>query len=99
MYVDKTAADTISGLQFTSSNYKQAIELLTDRLASKQLIVSSFMNTLFELSAAEVMNLTKLRCPFDQVKSTIRSLQSVGIPPESYESFIAPLLCQSYEMN
>ena len=25
MYVDKTAADTISGLQLTSSNYKQAI--------------------------------------------------------------------------
>ena len=27
MYVDKTAVDTISGLQLTSSNYKQAIKL------------------------------------------------------------------------
>ena len=91
MYVDKTAADTISGLQLTSSNYKQAIKLLTDLFASKQLIVSSYMNTLFKLSAVEVMDLTKLRYLLDQVESTIRSLQSVGITPESYESFVAPL--------
>ena len=91
MYVDKTAADTISGLQLTSSNYKQAIKLLTDRFASKQLIVSSNMNTLFKLSEVEVMDLTKLRYLFDQVESTIRSLQSVGITPESYESFVPPL--------
>ena len=49
------------------------------------------MNTLFKLSAVEVMDLTKLRYLFDQVESTIRSLQSVGITPESYESFVAPL--------
>ena len=35
MDVDKTAADPISGLQLTSSNYKQAIKLLTDHFASK----------------------------------------------------------------
>ena len=60
MYVDKTAAETISGLQLTSSNYKQAIKLLTDCFASKQLIVSSYMNTLFKLSAVEVMVLLNL---------------------------------------
>ena len=49
------------------------------------------MNTLFKLSAVEVMGLIKLRCLFDQVESTIRSLQSAGITPESYESFVAPL--------
>ena len=90
MYVDKTAADTISGLHLTSSSYKQAIKLLTDLFASKQFIVSSYMNTLFKLSTTEVMDLTKLRYLFDQVESTIRSLQSVGITPESYESFVAP---------
>ena len=82
MYVYKTAADTISGLQLTSSNYKQAIKLLIDHFASKQLIVSSYMNTLFKLNAVEVMDLTTLRYLFDQVESTIRSFQSVGITPE-----------------
>ena len=91
MYVDKTAADRISGLQLTSSNFKQAIKILTDRFTSKQPIESSNMNTLFKLSAVEVMDLTKLRYLFDQLESTIRSLQSVGITPESYESFVAPL--------
>ena len=67
------------------------MKLFTDRFANKQLIVSSYMNTLFKLSAVEVMDLTKLRYLFDHVESTIRSLQSVGITPESYESFAAPL--------
>ena len=49
------------------------------------------MNTLFKLSAVEVRDLTKLRYLFDQIESTIRSLQSVGITPESYESFVVPL--------
>ena len=49
------------------------------------------MNTLFKLSAVEVMDLIKLRYLFGQVESTIRSLQSVGITPESYESFASPL--------
>ena len=91
IHVDKTAADTIPDLQLTSSNYEQAIKLLTDRFASKQRIMSSYMNTLFKLSAEEIMDLTKFRYLFDQVESTIRSLQSVRITPESYESFVAPL--------
>ena len=49
------------------------------------------MNTLFKLSAVEVMDLTKLRYLFDKVESTIRSHQSVGITREPYESFVAPL--------
>ena len=36
-------AGTISGLQLTSSNCKQAIKLLTDRFAGKQFIVSSYI--------------------------------------------------------
>ena len=50
------------------------------------------MEKLFKLNAVEVMDLTKLRYLFDQVESTIRSLPSVGITPESYESFVAPIL-------
>ena len=85
MYVDKTATDTVSGLQLTSSNFKQAIKLLTDCFASKQLIMSSSMNTLVKLNVVEAMDLTKFRYLFDKVESTIRSLQSVEITRESYE--------------
>ena len=63
MYIDKTGADTIPGLQLTFSNHKQAIKLLTDKFASKQLIVSSYMNTLFKLNVVEVMDLTKHYIP------------------------------------
>ena len=37
------------------------------------------------------MDLTKLRYLFDQIELTIRSLQSSGITPESFESFVAPI--------
>ena len=49
------------------------------------------MYTLFKLSAVKVMDFAELRYLFDQVESTIRSLKPVGITPESYESFVAPL--------
>ena len=43
------------------------------------------------------MDFTKLTYLLDQVQATITSLQSVGITPESYESFDAQLFMSKVE--
>ena len=85
MYLEQSAADTISGLELNSANYHEAIKLITNRFGNKQIIVGSYMDSLLELPAVETSF-------YDHIEGSVRSLPSVGIKPESYQSFVCPLL-------
>ena len=92
MYSEQSAADTISGLELNSADYHEAIKLLTNRFGNKQIIVGSYMDSLLKLPAVETMDLKKLRSLHDHIEGSVRSLSSVGIKPERYQSFVCPLV-------
>ena len=92
MYLEQSAANTISGLELNSANYHKAIKLLTNRFGNKQIIVRSYMGSLLKLRAVETMDLKKLISLYDHIEGSLRSLLSVGIKPESYQSFVCPLV-------
>jgi len=49
--LEGAALAAISGLSLTESNYKNAIEILTERFGNEQLIISSHMEALLQLPA------------------------------------------------
>ena len=77
MYLEQSAADTISGLELNSANYHEAIKLLTNRFGNKQIIVRSYMDSLLKLPVVETMDLKKLRSLYDHIEGSVRSLSSV----------------------
>ena len=64
MYLEQSAADTISGLELNSANYHEAIKNLTNRFGNKKVIVGSYMDLLLKLPVVETMDLKKLSYSF-----------------------------------
>ena len=87
-------SDCISGLSLTVQNYKEAVNILKERYANPQVIISAHMESLVELPAVRDVNNVSLRKIYDRVASSIRNLKSVGINPDSYGSLLTPLLTE-----
>ncbi|KAL9976468.1 hypothetical protein ACROYT_G013775 [Oculina patagonica] len=88
------AAQTISGLTLTSSNYSHAVELLNKRFGSKQVIISKHIELLMQLSKVNDGNdLKQLRQLLDRTEAAVRSLQGIiGVPTETYGTFLTPVI-------
>jgi len=88
-----SAAQTISGLTLTSSNYSHAVELLTKRFGSKQVIISKHIELLMQLPKVNDGNdLKQLRQLLDRTEAAVTSLQGIGVPTETYGTFLTPVI-------
>ena len=91
--LERSAAEAISGLTLTASNYDDAIEMLKGRFGSKQQIINRHMEILLNLdSVTSHHNMRSLRKLHDNVESNVRSLKSLGIPRESYGGLLSSIL-------
>ena len=87
--LENTAADAISGLTLTSGNYNEAIVILKKRFGNKQLAINKHMDVLLNLDpVTSIYDLKGLRSLYDTVESHIRALKSLGIPSQSWWSFM-----------
>ena len=84
---------TIRSLSLTSENYHQAIEMLHERSANPQILVSAQMQKFVLLpSVKNRPDVAGLRKLFDQVESSLRNLKSLKVETNSYGSLLVPLL-------
>ena len=91
--LQKSAADTISGLPLKRVNYKDVVDLLQSRYSNKQVTASSHKETLLQLPKVNTYEeLEKLRLVFDKTESVIHSLQRIGITLEMHGTFLTPIL-------
>ena len=91
--LERSAAEAISGLTLTASNYDEAIEILKDRFGNKQQIINRHMEILLNLdTATSHLNMRSLRKLHDTVESNVRSLQSLGVPRETYGGLLSSIL-------
>ena len=75
-YLCDSANSVISGLTLTSENYKEAIDLLRQRYANPQVLISAHMKTFVSLNSFKSFNdLKGLRKLFDTVESSFRNLK------------------------
>ena len=88
-----TAAETISGLPLSGSNYNHAVDLLLKRFGSKQVIISKHIEMLMQLPKLNnPSDLKQLRQLLDTTEGAIRSLQGIGVSSETYGTFLTPVL-------
>ena len=93
LLLESTAAEAVVGLKLTSANYEEAVATLKWRFVNKQLIVNRHMDLLLQLeNVTSTNNLKGLRCLFDEVKSNVRGLRSLGVSAESYEGLLSSIL-------
>ena len=90
---ERTAADAISGLSLTSTNYAEAIALLKKRFGNRQQIVNKHMDQLLALEpVTSLRDLKGLRRLYDKLEAHVRSLKGLGISSESYSSMLSSVL-------
>ena len=78
----------------TNDNYNDAWELLTRRYGRRNLVVSSLMKQMTALKPCGDQDTKSLRALLDRVSSSIRALEALGVPLESYGALLAPLIRQ-----
>ena len=84
------AAQTLTGLQISNDSYDEAIELLEKRFGNKQVIITSFMDSLRELpKISSSDDIRKLCILYDKTEAAVRSLKSVGVSCESYGTVLS----------
>ena len=83
--LERSAAEAISGLTLTASNYDEAIEILKGRFGNKQQIINRHMEILLNLdTVTSHLNMRSLPKFHDTVESNVRSLKSLGVPRETW---------------
>ena len=83
------AKDLIQGLSPSVTSYKEAIEILTDEYSNKDVIVDKHIQNLMQLSKFNDRNDSKsMRNFYNSILTTVRSLQSLAVEPESYELIV-----------
>ena len=87
------AALAISGIHLTGAKYKEAIDILTQRFAQKQIVVNAHIETLLNLprvsSEKDIKGLRKL---YDSGEINARSLKSLGIDFKQYGTLLVPII-------
>ena len=87
------ALATIAGITLSDVNYQQALDLLKNRFANPQLIISSHMESLYKLKEVDtVHDVQRVRNLYDKIESNIRGLMGLGINKEQYGPMLIPLM-------
>ncbi|KAL5479417.1 hypothetical protein EMCRGX_G022937 [Ephydatia muelleri] len=80
-------------LRVSTSNYQQAVEILTKRFGNKQVIISNHLDALMNLEAVTSdWNLKDLRRIYDLTEAHVRSLRSLGINSATYGTLLSHVL-------
>ena len=84
--------EAISGLSLTARNYPEAVSILKKRSGDRQRIIGKHMEALLHLDTVQNHSARSLCRTYDEVESHVRSLNLLGVLPESYGSVVASTL-------
>ena len=99
-YLTGEALKTVQGLKLSEPNYSAAIEMLQERYGDKQVLISTHMNKLLNLSNSGNLNdLKYLRELYNNIDTQVRSLTSLGMDPDSYGPMLIPVVMSKLPEN
>ena len=99
-YLTGEALKTVQGLKLSEPNYSAAIEMLQERYGDKQVLISTHMNKLLNLSNSGNLNdLKYLRQLYNNIDTQVRSLTCLGMDLESYGPMLIPVVMSRLPEN
>ena len=94
--MDKTASQAIEGFPLTSENYTATWRLLNERFGNEQIIISSHMNKVLNISPVYSPNVRSLRELYDNVESNVRALENLGVSYDQFGSLLIPIMLEKF---
>jgi len=92
-YLGGTALETVSGLSLSSTNYKEAINVLKERYGNPQVLISAHMDRLINMNkVSNKEDIQSLRKLYNSVENCTRNLNALSLDVSSYGSLLIPLL-------
>ncbi|XP_050514991.1 uncharacterized protein LOC126890179 [Diabrotica virgifera virgifera] len=87
----------IKSIKVSSINYKIAWQMLTERYENKKLIIHNHLKAIFDHPAINNESHLELRDLFDNVTKHLRSLNSLGLDTQSWDSIIIFIMCSKFD--
>lgn len=78
----------IKSLEFSSKNYSIAWDLLCERYNNKNILINNHFKALFSIEQLSRESYKSLRFVIDTVSKNLRSLNSLGLPADSWDALI-----------
>ena len=92
-YLGGQALETISGLTLSKENYNHAIGILRERFGHPQVLISSHMDRLINMSQVSNKNDTfSLRKLYNGIENCTRNLSALKLDVTAYGSLLTPIL-------
>ena len=93
--VEGSAAMAISGLPLTGANYNDALEILRERFAQKQVIINSYMQELLKIKPVRSMSeVGRVREIVDKTEVQVRGLKALGVDSYQYGTLLIPIFME-----
>ena len=92
--LDRTASQAIKGFPLTAENYTVAWRLLNERFGNEQIIISSHMNKILNISPLYSPNVRSLRELYDNVEGNVWALENLGFSYEQFSSLLISMISE-----
>ncbi|XP_045479871.1 uncharacterized protein LOC123684598 [Harmonia axyridis] len=86
------AANVLTALEVSEANYDKAWDLLCERYENKRVIIQTHLNSISDIQNIQKESHILLRSIIDTVNQHLRSLESLGLPVDKWDTIIIHLL-------
>ncbi|KAL0849193.1 hypothetical protein ABMA28_013532 [Loxostege sticticalis] len=93
------ALNIIQSLDFTSTNYSIAWNLLTERFDNEKILISNHLQALLNLDKIQKESSDSLRTMIDTINKNLRSLAALGQPTDYWDTLIIHVMAQKLDYS
>lgn len=91
------AQQVIKSIEVSSDNYQIAWQMLQERYENKKLIIHNHLKAIFDHPVIIKESHLELRNLFDNITKHLRSLNSLGIQTDTWDSIIIFIICLKFD--
>ena len=88
-HLDSPASDLLEGFSTTNKEYPEALALLKETYGNKPLLSKICISKLLSVDKHDGKN--SMRAVYNQLRTNIRRLESLGVKAEDYSLFLIPI--------
>lgn len=97
--LEGSASVVIKSIEFSSSNYNVAWNLLCERYNNKNILINNHLKALFNFEAINRESFKALRFIIDHFSKHLRALESLGQPTDKWDALIIFIVSSKLDTN
>lgn len=97
--LEGSAAVVINAIEFSSSNYAVAWQLLCDRFDNKRLLIQNHVSALFHIESIVKESSVALKALIDLLNKDLRALESLGEPVKHWDTLLIYIVTRKLDQK